>query len=492
MVANPKQDKDPATKSVKINMILNSIKGVMAVLFPLVSFPYISRVLGAEQIGKYNFSNSIVSYFSLLAGLGIAAYARREGSIIRKEREKISSFSSEMLSINLLTTLISYATLFCVLLLVPFLRNYSIIILVLSLSILLNTIAVEWIYMIFEDYAYITIRSIVFQLLALIALFLFVKEREDLIKYTWITVIASAGSSLLNFIHSRRYVDFRLTLKLNLKKHLKSILVFWASTVAITIYVSSDITILGFICDDYVVGIYSVSVKIYTIVKNILASAIVVVIPRLCFYIGEKNESDFKKTAVDTVNTIFTITIPALVGICVYCKEIVLFVGGNEFADAYKSLFLLSISLFCYMFAFFWGQCVLIPLHKERIALFASVASAISNIILNFVFIPFLQESAAAITTIIGEGTAAIICMYYSRRFVRLPNTTNTILKTLIGCLSIILITISSKFIIEDSLLRLIVGVVTSVVVYFLLEVLMKNESMLVLVKHVIKRGGDH
>ena len=140
-------------KSLEINMILNAIKGIMRIIFPLITFPYVSKVLGVEGVGKYNFASSMVGYFIMFAGLGISTYAIREGAKIRENKQKSNQFISEIFSINLFSTLISYLLLAVLLCVWPVLQNYTILILILSIQIGFTTIGVEWIYSIFEDYA---------------------------------------------------------------------------------------------------------------------------------------------------------------------------------------------------------------------------------------------------------------------------------------------------------------------------------------------------
>lgn len=476
-------------KSIKINMILNAIKGIMAVLFPLITFPYASRILGVEGIGKYNFSNSIISYFLLLAGLGIANYARREGSEIRKQKLEFNQFASEVFSINLITTVGSYVVLGISLLISAKLQDYSNLILILSSTVALTTVGVEWLYSIFEDYLYITIRSIAFQFLSLVLLFVFVHSPDDLNRYAWITVVSSAGSNLLNFIHSYRYCSIKFTMSINWKKHMPPILVFFATAVSTTIYISSDVTVLGILKGDYDVGLYSVSVKIYNIVKNIISSVIVVSIPRLCAYEGQGEREKFISTAHDVFQTIITATLPALTGICLYSKEIVQIVGGMEYQEAYSSLSLLAVALLFCMFSYFWWQCVLVPLHKEKMSLVSAVISALLNLCLNFILIPLYSHNAAAFTTILAEGVAMLIAVIYSRKHIKLPSVNKVLLKTVIGCLLIILIALMTKYLIQHSFIRLVLGASMSIIIYFAVELLLKNESVTFIVKRFKRKG---
>lgn len=174
-------------KSLKLNAILNGFRSVLNLLFPLITFPYVSRVLQANGIGKYNFANSIVSYFLLIVALGIVNYAVREGAKLRMI-EKFSEFASQVFTINLLSTILAYLLLFLSLTVFKDLQNYKIAILIFGLQIFFTTIGVEWIYTIFEEYAYITIRSIAFGLISIVLLFLFVKKSSDYLNYVAITV----------------------------------------------------------------------------------------------------------------------------------------------------------------------------------------------------------------------------------------------------------------------------------------------------------------
>ena len=250
-------------KKLAKNAILNLIKTISSLIFPLITFPYISRILGVENLGAYNFSTSIISYFSLIAGLGISTYAIREGARYREDKIKLSKFSSEVFTINIIATVLSYALLIICILLFDDLKNYISIILILSVSIMFNTLGCEWIYNIYEDFKYITIRSIAFQFISLLLLFLFVKDSNDLIFYSIITVISTSGASVINILVRKKYLKIGLTFNKNLIRHLIPILLLFANSVATTIYINSDMTIIGIISGDYFTGLYSVSTKIY-------------------------------------------------------------------------------------------------------------------------------------------------------------------------------------------------------------------------------------
>ncbi len=463
-------------KSIKINMILNGIKGLLSVLFPLITFPYVSKILGVENIGKYNFADSIINYFILLAGLGISTYAIREGAEIREDKEKINIFSKEIFTINIFSTILSCLFLFLLVLIVPKFENYTLLLFILSFQILFRTIGIEWIYSIYEDYKYITIRSILFQLLSFILLFLFVHSENDLYIYTIIVVLSTVGSNIINFFHSRKYCHITLTKKSNVRKHMKPILLLFATTVAITIYVNSDITILGFLTNDSSVGFYSVSTKIYTIIKSLLASIVLVSIPRFSAFLAQNKKEEFKRTAEDIYKTLLTFVIPSIIGIIVLRNEIILIVSNVTYLPASSSLAFLSIAIFVCLGAYFWGQAMLVPLRQEKKVLKITIISAIVNIGLNVVFIPFWKENAAAITTIIAETIAFLYCKHETSKIIKLGKFYPIFFKSLIGSMPIIIIELTITRFISNFLVSTLLVIFISIVVYVIMEVLLKNE----------------
>ncbi len=474
-------------KSLKLNMVLNAVKGLMGIIFPLITFPYVSRVLGVDNLGRYNFSNSIVSYFILIAGLGISTYAVREGARLRDNQEAFQNFANEMFTINIVSTIAAYLGMGILLFTSPKMQEYKELLLILSLLIIFRTIGIEWIYSIFEDYVYITIRSMAFQFISLLLLFTMVKTDSDVEIYALITVISSGGSGILNYLHAKKYCRVKLTVKVDWKRHMKPILVLFATAVTVTIYTSSDVTILGLLCGDTSVGLYSVSTKVYSLVKTLLSSVLIVSISRLSAMLGCNDRVAFNDTATDIYKTLISLVLPALVGIILLRKEIILILADETYLQATNSLALLSVALFFCLGAWFWGQCILVPFQKEITVFWATVISALINIVLNLVLIPHWEQDAAAFTTVLAEGIAFAWCSLKARRLVKMNGIGVIYIKALIGCASIVLVSVLTQHFIADLMSRTIVTVIMSAVLYGIVETVLKNEAMESLMK-VLKR----
>ena len=302
-------------KSLSLNAILNAMRSVLNMLFPLITYPYITAVLSVEELGKYNFSLSIVNYFALIAGLGVSSYAIREGARIREDKRALADFANQMLEINLISMLAAYMLLFCVLGIATTLAPYKELILFLSVQMLFTTIGVEWIYSIFEEYQYITIRSILFKVASIILLFVLVRKEGDVFQYAGVVMFATTGSNILDAFFARKYFHFSFVGLKKLKKHIRPIMVLFASNIAVMVYVYSDTTMLGLMADDYTVGIYAVSSKVYSMMKSVLSAVLVVSIPRLANLYGANKLSEFKEIVQNITDTITLLLIPSVAGL---------------------------------------------------------------------------------------------------------------------------------------------------------------------------------
>lgn len=473
-------------KSLEKNAFLNGFKNILNLLFPLITFPYVSKILNVEGIGQYNFAQATVSYFSLIAGLGISSYAIREGAKYRENQKKFNIFASEILLCNVLSTIIAYLPLALCMIFVNKLNAYATLICVFSIQIAFTTIGIEWLYSIYEEYEYITIRSIVFKIISIVMIFVFVRDSSDTINYAAITVFATVGSNILNLIHSRGYFNIvRVQIK-NCIKHLKPVLIIFASNIAIMIYVYSDTTMLGFMQTDYEVGIYSVSVKIYSIVKNLLSSVLIVSIPRLSMYYGSGRMKEFEGTAQKVYDSITALVMPAVVGLFCVSEQVVLVISGKAYISAQSSLRILCVALLFCIYGWFFSQCILMPAKKENIILIATCVSASVNISLNFCLIPMWKENATAFTTLVAEFIMFLVCVVYGLKIIKIKLLNKNMLSVIVGCVGIICVCSIVMIFNYGAVIQLISSVIVSGIVYGLILILFHNE----IVWNVLRKVG--
>lgn len=478
-------------KSLGINAFLNGIKSVLNLIFPLITFPYVTRVLSVEGIGIYNFSNTYVNYFMLIAGLGISTYAVREGAKYRDTRKKIESFSNEIFSINIFSTLIAYLLLVVSLLIFKNLSKYVLCIIILSFQILFTTIGTEWIYTIYEDYTYITIRSIAFKVLSIFLLFILVRNVNDYLWYATITVIAGVGSNVFNFIHAKSFITIKFTFNLKLRRHLKPILIIFASSIAVSIYVYSDTTILGIIKNDYAVGLYSTSVKIYQIAQSLLTAILTVTIPRLAMLWGKKYTKEYNRLLSKIINFMEILVLPAAVGLIMLSKEIVYIIAGAKYLPATNSLRIISWAVIFSIFSWIFADCVLIPAKRESIVLKNTILTAIENIILNVLFIPLFSYDGASLSTVLSEFSVMLMNAYACKDIIKpilfKKNAVKNFVESVIGCIGIIIICLLCKIGIESIILRTIFSVILSILEYAAILIFLGNNIAMRILKRIIE-----
>lgn len=467
-------------KSIKINAILNGLRSALNLIFPLITFPYVSRILSVDGMGIYNFSNTYINYFALLAGLGVSTYAVREGAKYRDNREKISGFASEVFTINVISTIAAYLLLFCSLVIFNNLYKYVTCILIFSLQLLFNTIGTEWVYNIYEDYSYITIRSIVFKIISIVLLFVFVRNSTDYLWYAGITVFASVGSNLLNYINAKKIIDIKLTKNVKWRYHLRPILVIFASSVAITLYVSSDTTILGLLKGDYAVGIYGVAVKIYSIASGLISGLLVVTIPRLAMLLGKRKIKEYKLILGKVISSVSILVLPAAVGLIMLSKEAILIIAGKKYLSSILSLQIITSAFIFSNYGMIFNECILIPAKRENKSLYNTLITGIINVILNFILIPIWSYDGAALSTVIAELMVMVLNGWSARDYISSIFTSGKTIKNMldatIGCIGIIIVCVLLKIGVTSLTIRVLLSVILSVGIYLSILVLLNND----------------
>lgn len=472
-------------RKVGKNTIYSIIKSCSSVIFPLITFPYISRVLLTENVGKVNFGNSVVSYFSLLASLGITTYAVRECSKVKNDKLRLEKLSSEIISINILTTIVSYLVLFFVLLFAKPLQPYRLLIIIQSTVIIFTTLGADWLNTTMEDFKYITIRTFCFQLLSLILMFIFVKNEDDYLKYALITVVASSGGNIANIIYRKKYCATKFTLSMNIKKHFPPIMMLFAMILSQQIFVNSDTTILGILRGDYEVGLYSTSVKIYNIINTVISSIAWVVMPQLSNAFSKNDYIKVNNLLRYSIGFNMSIGLPCAVGMGMLAQEIIYIIAGPAYYGAEVSLRILSIAM---AISLFWGivmNMILLPAGKDKPCLWACVISAIVNIVLNLFFIPRWGYIAASITTMLSQVIGFLICIPFVDRRITIQNKKGLLLGPIIGCIVIAAYLMVCKNILYNTYAILLIGVLGSFILYFIVQILLKNDWITEIINNI-------
>lgn len=477
--------------SIKKNISFNVIKTVCTILFPIVSYSYASRIIGITNIGKVNYSLSIVNYFVLLAALGITTYGIREGSKLRNDKEKITEFVSELFSINLISTVVSYLLLAVLVFTIEKLQPYIKLILIQSLLIAATTLGVEWVYNIFEDFKYMAIRSILVQIVSLLGLVIFVKTESDIIIYALILTMSKTGSYLFGMFYVRRYVKIHFVLSGCLVRHLRPIFVLLGINIAQTIYTNSDTTMIGIFNSDTNVGLYTSAVNVYLGVKSIIYAIINVYAPRISFEKQTAEDSAVLARRNQLYQILLLFAIPACVGLFMVSKDVIVAYGSEASYLSYIPLRILSIALVFSTFAGYKSSSYLIIENRENDVLRAMCISAALNVILNFWFIPHFKQDGAAMTTLISEFTMWFLNTLSIRDLPKKDIKTNkrVYIEVVIGAVAVLLCCLVCGLVFNNLWIRLIGSILSSVFIYGFILLVTKNEFLYKIICGLLHRN---
>lgn len=402
--------------SLSLNFLMNMILTMSSFIFPLITFPYISRILQADGVGKVQMATSYVSYFIMVSQLGLPTYGIRACAAVRDDRRKLSKTVHELLIIQLVMTVLSYAVLLVTIQMIPRLREERTLYLVTSMGIFLNTLGVEWLFKAMEQYTYITIRSLVFKMISVVSMFLLVHEQSDYEIYAGISIVASYGSSLMNLTQLNKYIDLKPMGGYDVKRHLKPVFVLFAYTCATTIYTNLDSVMLGFMTTDADVGYYSVAIKIKNILVSVVTALGAVLLPRMSYYYERGEKEEFWNLVEKSLRFVLLLSLPLTVFFIIFAGNSIVFLSGEGFEAAVQPMRIIMPTLLFIGFTYVMGIQVLIPMGRESVVFWASVAGAVVDLVLNTALIPSMKSSGAAIGTLAAEAAVFVVQFWALRK----------------------------------------------------------------------------
>ncbi len=462
--------------SLKKNTILNILRTCSAILFPLITFPYVSRVLQPANIGKVNFAQSYVNYFVLIAGLGISTHAIRECAVAKKDKAKLEKVSSEIFSINLFSAIIAYVVLFISLAIIKDVQKYIYLILIESFVIAATTFGADWLNSAMEDLKYITIRTVLFQVISLVLTLCFVRTSDDYYKYALIGVLSSAGANIINIIYRGKYCRIHLTLHIDWKKHLAPIVYLFVMQLSTTIFNNADITMLGIMQNDYQVGLYSTALKVTRIISQVVQSLSLVIIPRLTVLFKQGDFENANRLLRKVLGFNLTLGLPCVAGTILMTEEIIFFVGGSEYLGAIP---VIRVLILCFMFSLvggsFLGNAILIPMNQEKYYMMICCITAVCNVALNAFLIPrFSSIGAASATALNGFIIMALLFLKVDKR-IRIPDLKPIVIGPTVGCILIAICCLLCS-VIENVYFRTAISICLSAVVYIIVQLIARND----------------
>lgn len=408
----------PKIRSVKFNVVMNMILTSSSFIFPLITVPYVSRVLGPSGTGIVAWMQTLISYFCLVAVLGITTYGVRACAAVRDNREELSQTAQELGAILLISTSIVYAVYLGMIFIIPKTRENLTLAFIFSIGIWLSSCGFSWFYQAIEQYGYITVRNLAFKVIALVLMFLLVHTSADYVLYGVTTVVGGYGSNVFNLIRLRRYVDFKPHRKLDLRRHFKPMVSFTVSSISSGMYSQIDMFFAGFFVSNAMLGLYQMVVKIKNICYSAVNSVGSVMLPRISYYEAKGGHDNTRRLIGKNINFITMMSLAIMIIFIVGAEPLISLLGGHQYLGGCTALRIISpVLLFSALNTTLSQYLVARKREKEYAAV--NFAGLVFGIIFCSVLIPLFGINGAALGVTLCELSALILRCCLLRDFLK-------------------------------------------------------------------------
>lgn len=477
--------------SLKNNVVLNYINTLTSIVFPLITFPYAARILLPDGIGLVNFQSSIIWYITLLSSLGIPLYAVREVARVRDNVEERNRVTVEIVLLSLILAAGGYVIVFAVGELVPQINAHLSLFYILSLSVLFTALGVSWFYTAIEDFKFITVRGLIIRVLFVVALFLFVKSKEDLLIYGVIIVGSTVGNEFINFIHLRKFINFfKLNWsKVNIFRHLKPSFSIFVLNLSVSLYIQLNPVMLGFLSDNTQVGYYTAGSKLSYIILSVVTSMTTVLIPHISNMIQVHDTEKFKQLITKVYHYYMALALPFTIGLIVLSVPLTLVICGNSFYEAsYVTAITAPVIIFISITNII-GLQVLYPYGKENYVTYSAIGGAVINLIVDIPLILLWGSKGAAIATFCAELAVLLIQVRLGRIYIPFKYFDDSIKLYVLSSILMGVAVYLTSSLFNKPIIQLLVPTCIGIVVYFLILYYKKDDILFSVLRyiHVIK-----
>jgi len=465
--------------SIKKNFAYSSILSVAGYLFPLITFPYVSRVLGVNNIGIYNFIESIINYYILFSMMGMATVGVREIAANQYNRLQLSKTYSSLLTLNMITTTIAAIVLLITAFLVPKFYEQKYMMFVGLGKLLFFVLTIEWFFKGIENFKYITVRSLFVRTLYVISVFIFVRNQNDYIIYFILQVVMLCVNAIINLVYSSKYVKFSIK-DITFKPYIKPFITLGVYGILTSMYTSFNVAFLGFVANNTEVGYYTTATKLFTIILSLFTAFTAVMLPRMSSLAANGNMDEFKILAKKSIITLLFFAIPCIVIMEIFTPELIYIIAGDGYNGAIKPMRLVMPLMLIIGLEQILVIQILMPLKKDKAILVNSIIGAFVGIILNLVLVPSLKSVGSSVVWIVSELVVLIFSQLFVFYYIHYLLPLKPIVIRILGSIPIFIVCVILKLLISNIILTFILGcVLVFFYILFAERVLYKDDFIL-------------
>lgn len=404
---------------VKKNFAYSTILTCSGYVFSFITYPYVSRVLGVENIGICDFVTSIVQYFLLFATMGIASVGTREIAKCNGNHERLSQCFSSLFWINMVATLIvAFVYIICIFN-VTKLYPYRKLMYIGLLQIVMTPFLVEWFFKGIENFKYITLRSLAVKIVYVVSVFLFVQEPEDYGVYFFLSCAMMVANAVFNWCYKSKFVTLKFR-HIESRPYLKSFFVLGVYMLLTSMYTTFNTAYLGIVCGNTEVGYYSTAMKLQSIILAIYTAFTGVMIPRMSALIGQGNKSEAIRLIHKSFDFLVVFSIPLVMYTMIFAPQIIRILSGPGYENAVTPMRIVMPLIFIIGIEQILVLQILMPYKEDKAILVNSIIGALVGVAANFVVVPVFKASGSALVSLLSEFSVLLsACHFVYKRFER-------------------------------------------------------------------------
>ena len=471
--------------NIKKNFIYNISYQILILIIPFITTPYVARVLGADGVGTYSYTYSIAYYFMTFALLGINSYGNRLIAKVREDKEKMSKEFFSLYSLQIITSVIMIVLYYVYIII--FEKEYLKIAIIQSIYVWSAIFDINWFFQGLEKFKLIVVRNAFIKLISLIAIFIFVKNSEDLWKYVPILALGTLCSQLILHNFLRKYIKFTKFNFNDIKKHIKLVLVLFVPVIAITFYKVMSKIMLGNLSTITEVGYYENAEKVINVPISIITAIGTVMLPSVSNLISKGEEKKVEEYLYKMTKFIYFLVIPMSLGIILISDNFVNLYLGSDFAKSSMVLKILAISMIFSSTANVLRTQYLIPKEKDKGYVVSVILGAIVNLVFNIIFIKLWNSTGAALATLMAEVTVAISQLLYVKKKIRVKEILTSSIKYILISLIMFVVCMLYNILNLHAAVELILQIVTGIIIYMIILFIAKDEFIIEIINKIKK-----
>lgn len=474
---------------MKKNILYSTFLTGANYIFPLITFPYISRVLGADILGQYEFAIRIVGYFLLFASMGIATVGTREIAKCGDDRKKRSEVFSSILTLNLITTGIILLLYIFSIFFFSYFNRVKELLLIGILQIIFTPFLIEWLYNGVEDFPYITKRSLIVRVIYVISLFIFVRHRSDVAIYFTLTVLSMVLNALFNWGYKKKYVIISLH-GLNIKRYLKPYFTFGLYSLLTSMYISFNVVYLGIVSTNAEVGYYSAATKLFSVILAFFTAFSSVMMPRMSNMLSHNDSEHVSRLIYQSFELLFPVSFTLILLGELFAPEIISILSGNKYEGAIIPMqIILPLILVIGMKQILIVQ-ILTPLRKDKAVLINSAIGSVVGITLNFLLVPHLNSIGSALVWELSEISVLLSALYFVAKYVGNVIPIGLLIKNVLSfsVLALLIFFVKDKLDYNHYICLIVSVVVVSVLVLFIQYFVLKNSLFIMIIDKYVSK----